>query len=387
MYQSFASSSRLVSYARRISSERDAKHFRIKLIVNTVHARLRRLAWVLLAATSVIQATELDWLYDVEFSVTDQSESERLDALREGLETVLIRITGLRELPDSPAIDEAFNDLDAYQMQFRYEQEPAGDDGDNSIRLIINYDENAVQALIRDAGLPVWSAQRPHVLFLISIVDGGQRTVLSHTHGNDVQDVIRAAASRRGVDYSQPFMDFTDRTILRRGAIAFGFIASVAPLRHRLRADLVVVVKIDPLVFNQHRIWLTIHDATGKHMQVFDDGDLRQTAAEVVHRTADYLAKRYAVTGGEATALHLAVTGISDIVAYKTVLDYLSKWEFIDRVLLSSVKRDRFEFELRTASTWEQLAIYFDEDGMLIPHSVVSESDEQIPEYEWHSSK
>ncbi|MCY4130799.1 MAG: DUF2066 domain-containing protein [Gammaproteobacteria bacterium] len=355
--------------------------------MNIVLAWLRRLAWVLLAGTSTIQAADLDWLYDVEFSVADQSEAERLDALREGLETVLIRITGLRELPDSHVIDAAFNDLDAYQMQFRYEQEPTSDDGDYRTRLIINYDENAVQALIRDAGLPVWSAQRPHVLFLISIVDGGRRTVLNEIHESEVQNVIRATASRRGVDYSQPLMDFTDRTILREGAIAFGFVSSIAPLRHRVRADLVVVVRVDPLILKQHRVWLTIHDATGQRIQVFDDGDLARTTAEVVHRTADYLARRYAVTGGEATALHLAVTGISDIVEYKAVLDYLSKWEFIDRVLLSSVIRDRFEFELRTASTWNQLAIYFDEDGVLTPHSVVSESEGQIPEYEWHSPK
>ena len=358
---------------------------RSKRIVNIVRVWLRSLVWTFFVGTSTVHAADLDWLYDVEFSVADQSEQERLDALREGLETVLIRITGLRELPDSPLIDGAFDELNAYQLQFRYEQETARNDDEESTRLIINYDENAVQALIRDAGLPVWSAQRPHVLFLISIVDRGRRTVLSETQGNEIQDIIRAAASRRGVDYSQPLMDFTDRTILREGAIAFGFVTSVTPLRQRVRADLVVVVRIDPLVFNQHRVWLTIHDVTGQRMQVFDSGDLAQTTAEVVHRTADYLAQRYAVTGGEATALHLAVTGISDIVDYKAVLDYLSKWEFIDHVLLSSVKSDRIEFELRTNSTWEQLEIYFDEDGVLIPHPSVSQSASQIPEYEWQN--
>ena len=81
------------------------------------------------------------------------------------------------------------------------------------------------------------------------------------------------------------------------------------------------------------------------------------------------------------------MTGISDIVEYKAVLDYLSKWEFIDRVLLSSVEHDRFEFELRTASNWEQLAIYFDEDGVLTPHPLISHSTENIPEYEWQNQK
>lgn len=335
----------------------------------------------------VIQAADLDWLYDVEFSVSDQSEQERLIALREGLESVLIRVTGLRELPDSPLIDAAFNDLNAYQMQFRYEQEPSRVDRSIGTRLIINYDENAVRTLIRDAELPVWSSQRPRVLFLISIVDGERRKVLNEADRHEVQDIIRAAASRRGVAYSQPLMDFTDRVILREGAIAFDFVKSVASLRRRVQADLVSLVRVDPLAFNRHRIWLDIHDATGQHNQVFDSGDLATTAIEIVNRTADYLALRYAVTGGEATALQLAVIGISDIIEYKAVIDYLSKWEFIDRVLLSSVKGDRIEFELRTASTWEQLSIYFDEDGVLTPYSVPSRSLDQIVEFEWQNPK
>ena len=347
---------------------------------------MQRLAWIVLAGIGFSnKGDDLNWLYDVEFSVSDQSEQERVVALREGLETVMIRITGLRELPDSPLIDEAFDDLNAYQLQFRYEQEPFSDNGDTGMRLIINYDENAVRALIRDAELPVWSSQRPRVLFLISIVDGQRRSVLNAADSNWLQDAIRVAAFRRGVAFSQPLMDFTDRTILRDGAIAFNFVESVTPLKRRVQADLVSVARVDPLVFDQHRVWLTIYDATGQRMQVFDDGDLAATVVEVVDRTADYLAQRYAVSAGEAAALHLAVTGIEDIVEYKAVLDYLSKWEFIDRVLLSAVKHDRIEFELRTASTWEQLSIYFDEDGFLTRHPVTSQSSDQIAEYGWQN--
>ena len=343
---------------------------------------------MLLVATSASNlAADLDWLYDVEFSVTGQSDKERLDALHEGLEIVLLRVTGLRELPDLPLIEEAFDDLNAYQMQFRYEQIHTGIDLEVLNRLIINYDQMAIHELIKDAQLPVWSAQRPHVLFLISLVDDDRRTVLNKTIENEVQEVIRDVALRRGVAFSQPIMDFSDLAVLREGALAFGFATSFTSMRRRVQADLVATVRIDPLVFEQHRVWLSIHDTTGRRNQVFDTGDLADTAAEIVHRTADYLAERYAVavTGGEATALHLAVTGISDIIEYKDVLDYLSKWEFIDRVLLTSVKDDRLQFELRTASTWEQLAIYFDEDGVLTPRPSESPSFDQIPEYVWQN--
>ena len=387
MCQWFAGTFRTESVGQLVPAEKVAKHPKVRLNVDFIRAWLRCLACTFLISGNIaVQAEDLEWLYDVEFTVTDQSEPERLDALRDGLEIVLLRITGLRELPDLPLIDEAFNNLDAYQLQFRYEQIHTSINLDVIKHLIINYDQNAIHELIRDAQLPIWSAQRPHVLFLISFVDEDRRTVLNETIENDVQRVIRSTALRRGVSYSQPIMDLDDLVILREGALAFGFVPSLESLRYRIQADLVATVRIDPLTFSQHRVWLSIYDTTGRHSQLFDAGNLETTVAEVVNRTADYLAERYAVTGGEATALHVAIFGISDIAEYKDVLDYLSKWEFIDRVLLSSVKRDRFQFELRTASSWEQLAIYLDEDGVLTPRSTESASVERVPEYVWRDS-
>ena len=383
----FASTFRTAFLGRPVSSEKGAKHLRVRVVVTYTRVWLLRLTCALLIGLNTVnQAEDLDWLYDVEFSVTDQSDQERLNALRDGLEIVLLRLTGLKELPDTPLIEEAFDDLNAYQLQFRYEQIHTDVDLEVLNRLVINYDQNAVHALIRDAQLPVWSAQRPHVLFLISYVDDDRRTVLNETIQNEVQSVIRNIASRRGIAYSQPIMDLADLMVLREGALAFGFVTSLEAIRRRVQADFVAMVRIDPLTFAQHRVWLSIYDATGRHNQVFDAGTPVDTAAEIVHRTADYLAERYAITGGEATALHLAITGISDITEYKDVLDYLSKWEFIDRVLLSSVNLDRFQFELRTASTWEQLAIYLDEDGVLTPSLTESAFVDQIPEYVWRDS-
>lgn len=344
------------------------------------YAYLRRsCAVVVLVVAANSPGETLDWLYDVEFNVTSQAASERAVALREGLEVVLLRVTGLGELPASPELTEAFARVNAYQLQFRYEER----DAPESKWLIVNYDANAIHELIRNARLPVWSAQRPHVLFLVSVVEEERRKLLSDSVTDGFQTTLRATAARRGIAYSQPILDFTDKLLLREGAVAFDFLETTDPLRLRLQADVVVMARVDPRAFQRQRIWLLILDEDDETSFLFDAPDMDHAIAEIVNRAADHLAARYAIMPGDAASIRLVVTGISTVVEYKGVLDYLEQWEFIDRVLVSSVAGDRFEFELRTASTWEQFAVYLAQGEALIPNAGATIMPDRTREYRW----
>ncbi len=340
----------------------------------------------LLAWIGSSNAATLDWLYDVEFEVADQSAQVRLNAFREGLEIVLLRVTGLRQLPDLEALDAAFENLNAYQLQFHYLDRHEIDDPEVGLRLHISYDMDAVQTLVRALQLPVWTAQRPRVLFLISVAAGNQRTVLSQSNPHELQDVISAAAYRRGIAYSQPLMDFSDSFALREGSIAFNFLTDIGALTSRLQADLVVSARVDPIPFRRYRVWLHIYDGTDRRLRIFDESSLSTAIKGVVYRTADELADRYAVLGYETTALNLVVEGISSIGEYIAIRDYLEQWEFIDHVLVRSVKLDRFEFELRTASSWEQFVMHLEEDGALIPLEPDTSLLNPMPTYVWRGS-
>lgn len=371
---------------------RDIKTFTVtwfqdpKLPTHVRPVRVAMVVGLLLAASSSFGAN-LTWLYDYETEVTDQSEDQLNRALRAGLETVLTRITGLRHLPDSQALADAFQDLNAYQLQFRYEQGAVSSSGERALTLIIDFDEGAVQNLIREAGLPIWSAQRPHVLLLISIVDRDRRLILNQTMSHPLQTVIESVASRRGVAFSQPLMDLRDMSAVPEGSFEFGFLADGERLVKRLGADLVVTARIDPTPFSKHRVWLSIFGPNGRRSMVFDAADLSTTTEEIVHRLADHLAQRYAVTRSEVAALHLIVQDIRHIGDYKSVLDYLEQWEFIDHVLVRSVQLDRVEFELRTSSTWEQFAIHLDEDQSLLPIPQIDMNANSIPNFTWQGSQ
>ena len=334
-------------------------------------------------ASIQLDAEELDWLYDVVLPIESQSESERVRALRVGFEIVLHRVTGLRELPKSAPLDEAFRNLNSYQLQLRYDDSQSSVHSESKLKLIISFDRSAIHDLIRAADLPVWSAQRPHVLFLVSSVDHNTRTVLTSSLNNDLVSELRETAAVRGISFSLPIMDFDDRYILREGTLAFKFLDRRSDLSKRFRADVVVEARIDELELKNQRVWWTMYEESSTRELIFDIATAQDAVAEIVHKTADVFAKRYAVFG-EVAALYMGVSGIADVADYKNLLDYLQKWEFVDLVLLRVAAGDRLELELRTSSTWEQFNHHLEADGALTHKAVENTDAEGMRELVWH---
>ena len=75
--------------------------------------------WVialLMSASMSARASTVDWLYDVDVPVTDQSAEVRSAAFRQALLVALKRITGLNDVPTTPAVTSA---LEAPQRYLR----------------------------------------------------------------------------------------------------------------------------------------------------------------------------------------------------------------------------------------------------------------------------
>lgn len=341
--------------------------------------------WLVLPQAS--QAANLDWLYDVELPVVSQDESERIEAMRDGLSIVLHRVSGLRSLPKLEELEAAFDNVEQFQLQFRYEEDPEGIFDTSTQRLIVSFDPNAIQSLIRSLGLPIWSAQRPRLLFVVSIEGAARRDILGSTTRHVLQRVIASEALRRGIEYDQPLMDLNDREMLHEGSIAFGFFNSHEMLRSRYGVDLVIVARVDRREFGQHRVWLRTYSNTLRNLQIFDVDELLDVGKEIVNRTADNLANQYAVAGITEGALVLVVRDVTSLEGYKNLIDYLEKWEFIDVVMLRSVDHDRFEFWLMTASSWDQFLVHLEAEQLLVPVNPLESSESGVQEFTWLGAK
>ena len=94
-------------------------------------------------------------------SVDGRGDSERQQALQQGLRDMLVRLSGKQQVLDQPVTEQALAQLDRWVTRYDY-------DGDN---LVVRYDTRGLMDFMASEGASVWGFPRPQVL--IWLVDQG----------------------------------------------------------------------------------------------------------------------------------------------------------------------------------------------------------------------
>ena len=319
------------------------------------------LAWLVLTLALGADGAVVPWLYAVEVPVSSQAERQR--AARVGLRELLVRITGLPELPPNAEIRAALREPEKYYVRFEFSMRPqprsvqpsgaVDDDTPEQMFVALHYEPATVLALLRRAALPVWGADRPTVLAWIAVEEEGVRRMVSASSGDELVDAFRRRARQRGLEASLPVMDLADHAITP--ATVWGrFWEAVESASPRYNADLIVLGRVARRADGS---WVS--DWETRSVVVTDDSHRRATAAPDavaagVDAVADALANRFAV-GGRLDAITVIIRGASTIAAYASVLDYLRSREYIEHMEVKAVARDVLTLHLHSRSSAAQL--------------------------------
>lgn len=106
---------------------------------------------------SVTGAVAEESLYSGEVVVPSQSKEDRSYATPDALIQVLQKLSGKREMPSSPALEEALSKADKLVLSFRYRNvERNGPDGVSSeeLRLVTQFMPPEVDRIAQQVGLP-----------------------------------------------------------------------------------------------------------------------------------------------------------------------------------------------------------------------------------------
>ena len=119
-------------------------------------------------------ANEVKNLYEAEVDVANKDAQTRSEAFGLALLQVAVKVSGRRGAGANPVVVEAVQHPDRFVQQFRYREiePPSAEDtapGGQRLKLWVQLDPKAVDALMRDAGMPVWGRVRPSVLMLVVI--------------------------------------------------------------------------------------------------------------------------------------------------------------------------------------------------------------------------
>ncbi len=301
----------------------------------------------------------VNWLYEVEVPAESQTQADQRRAARSALREMLMRMTGLKSVPMSQPIVDALNAPDLYYMQYRFAQ--GGNDADQ--RLQVSFEPQAIQDLVSEASLPIWSADRPRVLAWLAVREDSLLRVLDSGSDHPLAESLRQRSRQRGVPLRLPLMDLEDRELISPPAVWDGFAYTLDAASRRYGADVVLVGRAAQIADDEWRTdWEFWIDNEPRAFS-YSVENVGAGAAQAMDEVADDLMQRLAVFGRDATAIEIAVRGAGSVGRYADLMRHLSNLEYIERVHLTAAEQETLTLRVVTRSTPERLAELLSKDG------------------------
>ena len=304
------------------------------------------LLWlVLLPRLVVAVAVDLD---EVTLPVPDRSLEARRAAIPRGLEILLVRLTGERDVARFAGMEALLAHPERYLQQFAYETAPDAKQAP-SLRLRMRFDRDGILRVLRRHGLPVWPAQRPAVVAWIAIDNGRQRFLLGDAPESRSVQALKQAAERRGIPMLLPLMDLQDRRAVRFADVWGGFLERLE--RASQRYDDRAVLLVGRIHRGAAGGW------RGDWKLRMDDGSLLEwnlssprladMLVEAVDAAADRLALRLAIrASGSREWIRLTVEGVRDLSSHLAVRRALASLAPVQTLQVRTLAPDEVGFAL-----------------------------------------
>ena len=311
-------------------------------------------------------ADVVEWLYDVDVAVAEATPGEvnPRRAAGRALQELLVRMTGLKPLPNIAAVREALANPDRYYVQYGFVTRPkrpvARDDACRNAppsaacpspptgttlptaspasdatetRLAVRFDTSAVLELLRAAGLPIWGQDRPRVLVWL-VLDRNEAPREVAAQASMPLAILEEAARGRGLLMELPLMDLPDQT-LTAAELWGGFGERIDAASRRYDPDVLVVARLHEGRKGAWTVDWRLRDPDDRTPEARDlsyAADEAEALQWAIDRTADELGRRLAVTGTSTDVMQLVVTGADTPPAYGAVLRYLASREYLEQV-------------------------------------------------------
>jgi uncharacterized protein len=305
-----------------------------------------------LLAAPAAHAVPLRGLYEASVPVADQNPQGRDPALRQALQTVLVRVTGTRNLPE-PAASTLLARATTLVQGYGYEAAPTG----NGLRLRARFDPRAVEAALRSQGVAVWGANRlSHIVWLALRDDGQPRGVLDGAAIAARAGAVLATAEARGLPFTFPSLDATDRQLVTFNELWSGSYAGAVGASRRYNADVVLVGRVGRENNRWIGRWTLLNNAGAAEEWGGVHDTLEQALAAGVDELADRQAQRFSTQAGSAQELRLQVTGVNSLADYGRALNYLRGLNPVRNAQVESAQGDALVLRLRVEGDPRTLA-------------------------------
>ncbi len=319
-------------------------------------------------------AVTVTGLYQAEIPVTNQSSSQRQSAVRAAFIQIMVKLTGNRNAGSIYGVDELVPQAEQFVQQYEYRNQ-VNEEGIETTRLWVQFDQNVVDNRMREYNIPVWSQERPSTLVWLVINDDLGQRFASLDEYSRYFAVLQEQARARGISFITPLFDLQDAAAISTNAIVAGDTGAIEQASSRYQPDAIlagVVNAVTPELWEGN--WISI--VQQQNLTSTGSGDsLEIVLSEGVDAHADQLAARFADTQGfvNETTEQIRVTGIRHFEDYAKTLSYLESLNFVSAVDVSRVDVNQVEFVLQLRASNASLSQALSLGRLLQPGTGVNE--------------
>ena len=302
-------------------------------------------ALLVLPGASTWAAAGADF-YAVTVPVDNQSESARISAAREGLKTVLVRLTGSRTLDSDPRVQAMLGEVASYMVEYSYVTLPPDDAGQpGGLGVRIQYERGGLDQGLRTSRLPVWPVNRPPLLlWLVTDNPAGEPRVLDdeHTH-----TVLGRAFERRGLAPVYPLYDLEDQLAVAPVLIRDFDSEALARASDRYPVQGWLAVRLYETSGGQWRAAWMMEVAGQTLLREVQAATVEELLTEVADQAVDSIASRHAyVAGDSAGSVELDISGVASYRDYSRLMALLDAQAMVRQVRILAVEGDSLRISL-----------------------------------------
>jgi hypothetical protein len=217
----------------------------------------------------------------------------------------------------------------------------------------VGFDSVSVDKLLSDAGLPIWGRERPAILVVLGVDDGGGDRWVSAQAPTNERAAIERAAAERGLPLVWASMDAQDQSSIAGDAAAASDALLATAERYGANATLVGRGRGGAVDWTLISI-----DGVSQTTGALADG---------VHLAADAFARVFAASGSSLNSVIVEVAGVAGLDAYAATLNYLESLTLVRNVAVERVSGDALRFRLAIRGDAQTLRRAIGLDNRLLP--------------------
>lgn len=317
--------------------------------------------WFYTLAGNSANAAIVEGLYEADVPVISQSNDEHNRAMAAALAEVIVKVSGDAKAPALEGVVAAMQKPSQFVQQFRYSRIPDnyyGKLSSDATRLAwFRFDENAVNRLLRDNGLPVWGRTRPTTLAWVAIEQDGARFILGGDGNEDLRSMLQFNAKRRGLALILPLLDLEDQQKLTFADLWGEFQTTILAASARYQADAVLVGKLFLTPSDDWQVTWSLFE-NGRHLRWQGKYPQMGDAMKIgVAGSLEILAKRYAQVYAEdqPSEMILSVEGVTNLKDFARLTDYLKSLEQVKDVNATRINPHSVDVKLNIRGNPEGL--------------------------------